>query len=326
MDNKIVLNKPWFDTDGNRIQAHGGSVKYFEGEYYFFGENKQDSKANSGIWHQGVNCYSSKDLVNWTFENTILKPGKDLSDPLHPSRIMDRPHIIYNEKNEEYVMWCKLVGSDENPRDWNDQYMGIATSKTITGEFKLINRIIPLNMSSGDFDLFVDDDSKAYLVFGKVHTEVIVADLNEDYTDLTGEYTAHLHFAGPPLAREAPAVFKRKNIYYMVTSGTTGYYPNSSMIAKADNIHGPWNIMGDPCVNDIEKNSFNAQISSVFKVPNTDLYIAIADRWIVDLLKPIEKSSWKIDTSTSEYVWLPFNFDEDVPRLIWKEKWQPNLI
>ena len=106
MKNKIVLNKPWFDLDGNRIQAHGGSVKYFEGKYYFFGENKQDSKANSGIWHQGVNCYSSEDLVNWTFENTILKPGKDLSGSftIHPV-IMDRPHIIYNKKNEEYVMW-----------------------------------------------------------------------------------------------------------------------------------------------------------------------------------------------------------------------------
>ena len=164
------------------------------------------------------------------------------------------------------------------------------------------------------------------MVFGKVHTKVIVADLNEDYTDLTGEYTEHLHFAGPPLARESTcSLLNAKNIYYMVTSGTTGYYPNSSMIAKADNMHGPWYIMGDPCINDIEKNSFNAQISSVFKVPHKDLHIAIGDRWVIDLLKPLEKSSWKIDTSISEYVWLPFDFEDDMPTLKWQEKWELNL-
>lgn len=325
MKEEIELDAPWFDDQGQRIQAHGGSVKYLQGRYYFFGENKQDSKANSGVWHQGVNCYSSEDLVNWKFENTILKPSDDLGNPLHPSRIMDRPHIIYNKKSQEYVMWCKLVGSDENPRDWNDQYMGIATSKTITGDFKLIKRIVPLGMSSGDFDLFVDDDEKAYLIFGKVHTEIIVADLNEDYTDLTGEYSSHLHFAGPPIAREAPAIFKRNNDYYMITSGTTGYYPNTSLMAKADNMHGPWYIMGDPCIDDTEKNSFNSQISSVLKVEGKDLFIAIGDRWIVDLERPIEKSSWKIDTSISEYIWLPFEFENEMPQLRFHKKWKPEI-
>lgn len=323
MKKEIVMNQPWLDSDGNRIQAHGGSVKYVDGKYYFFGENKQDSKANSGIWHQGVNCYSSTDLVNWDFENTILKPATDEGNPLHPSRIMDRPHIIYNEQNQEFVMWVKLVGSDENPRDWKQQFMGIATSKSITGEFTLVDRLVPLGMSSGDFDLFVDDDGKAYLIFGKVHTEIVVADLTADYKNLTGNYTSHLYFAGPPLAREAPAVFKRQGEYFMITSGTTAYYPNPSLMAKADNIHGPWYILGDPCLEDVEKNSFNAQISSVLKVDGEDRYIAIGDRWIVDLAKPVEKSSWKIDTSVSEYVWLPFTFEEDFPKLVWQEKWAP---
>ncbi|MGM0110035.1 family 43 glycosylhydrolase [Enterococcus sp. DIV0187] len=326
MKKEIVLDEPWFDNHGERIQAHGGSVKFFEGKYYFFGENKTDSKANSGIWHQGVNCYSSEDLINWTFENTILKPSDDISNPLHPTRIMDRPHIIYNKKNQEFVMWVKLVGSDENPRDWNQQFMGIATSKSITGDFELVNRIVPLEMSSGDFDLFVDEDERAYLIFGKVHTEIVIADLTEDYKNITGKYSTHLHFAGPPLAREAPAVFKREGEYFMITSGTTAYYPNPSLTAKANNIHGPWYIIGDPCVDDLEKNSFNSQISSVLKVEGKDLYIAIGDRWVVDLSKPIEKSSWKINTSISEYVWLPIHFEKGNPLLKWQKKWKPDLF
>lgn len=324
MQSEIILNQPWLDTSGNRIQAHGGSVLYVNNRYYFYGENKKNTKAGSGVWHNGVNCYSSEDLVNWVFEGTILKPSDDLGNPLHPSRIMDRPHIIYNKKNDEFVMWMKLVGSDERPRDWNHQYMGVATSKTITGEFKIVNKLIPLDMSSGDFDLFVDDNERAYLIFGKVHTEMVIADLTEDYLDLTGKYTTHLHFYGPPIAREAPAVFKRDGEYYMITSGTTGYYPNPSLAARAADIHGPWYITGDPCVDDKEANSFNSQISSVFKVPNKDLYIAIGDRWIVDLTKKIEKSSWNIDTSIAEYVWLPVEVIDGLPKIKWYSKWNPN--
>ena len=30
----------WLDTNGNRIQAHGGSLIYLDGVYYWYGENK----------------------------------------------------------------------------------------------------------------------------------------------------------------------------------------------------------------------------------------------------------------------------------------------
>lgn len=31
----------WLDTNGNRIQAHGGSLIYLDGVYYWYGENKE---------------------------------------------------------------------------------------------------------------------------------------------------------------------------------------------------------------------------------------------------------------------------------------------
>lgn len=323
MNTKIQMNHPWYDDCGKRIQAHGGSVMEVDGVYYFYGENKEHTIPGSGVWHNGVNCYSSTDLVNWKFENTILKSSNDLSNPLYPSRIMDRPHILYNKKNDEYVMWMKLVGTDEEPKNWKYQYMGIAVSKSITGNFKLIKKIVPLDMSSGDFDLFLDDDGKAYLIFGKVHTEIVIADLTDDFKDLTGEYTTHLHFVGPPIAREAPAVFKNGKSYYMITSGTTAYYPNRSLAARAESMHGPWYITGDPCIGDTEGNTFNAQISSVFKVRNSDSYIAIGDRWVVDLEQEYQKSSWNINTSIAEYVWLPVKVNEGIPEIEWKLQWDP---
>ena len=44
----------WLDTDGKRIQAHGGSVLYSDGVYYWYGENKEKTTGKDGIWHMGV--------------------------------------------------------------------------------------------------------------------------------------------------------------------------------------------------------------------------------------------------------------------------------
>lgn len=324
MKQEIQQGGPWLDDSGNRIQAHGGSIIRADDKYYWYGENKELTVPGSNIWQNGVNCYSSTDLVNWKFENTILKPATDPKDPLHPTRIMDRPHIIYNEMTKTYVMWMKLVGTEAEPHNWKYEYMGIATAKHITDEFKLIDKIVPLEMSSGDFDLFVDDDQQAYLIFGKVHTEIVIANLTKNYLNLTGDYSTHLHFVGPPIAREAPAIFKRNDKYYLLTSGTTGYYPNPTLSAVADSMHGPWSIAGFPAVDDSDKNTFNSQISSVFFDEVHDTYVALGDRWVPDLTKRHERSSWNINTSLSEYVWLPVEFDDhDLPVLKWRQAWQP---
>ena len=44
----------WLDTNGKRIQAHGGSVMYWEGYYYWYGENKEFTDPAKDIWHWGV--------------------------------------------------------------------------------------------------------------------------------------------------------------------------------------------------------------------------------------------------------------------------------
>ena len=48
----------WLDTDGKRIQAHGGSLMVLNGVYYWYGENKEKTDGKNGIWHWGVRCYS----------------------------------------------------------------------------------------------------------------------------------------------------------------------------------------------------------------------------------------------------------------------------
>ncbi|HHV99650.1 MAG TPA: family 43 glycosylhydrolase [Clostridiaceae bacterium] len=322
MYNSIRPGKPWKDTDGNLIQAHGGSILYHNGTYYWYGENKEKNDATNKIWHYGVRCYSSKDLYNWKSEGIILEPSEDLKSPLHPCRIMDRPHIVYNRFTKQFVMWVKFAGTEKDHRKWEVQYMGIAVSDDITKPFKLIKTIRPLGMETGDFDLYVDPrDGKGYFIFDRVHTEIVIADLTSDYLDVTGYYSSHFPHEGPPTAREAPCFFKRKDKYYIITSGTTGYFPNRSEVAMAQLMHGPYTVFKNLCVNDTKKTSFDCQFSSVFKHPQRkDLYIAVGDRWYQ---KGVEiNGRLEPDTSEAGYVWLPIMFHDNIPFIVWRDEWR----
>lgn len=342
----IRPGKPWLDTEGKRIQAHGGNVLYADNKFYWYGENKEKTIDRSSIWHWGVKLYSSDDLYNWKDEGIICMPQPDDSDsPLHPDSKMDRPHILYNDKSKQYVMWMKIMGPN------NIQYMVVATSDTIKGPFKIVNnKIHPGGMNSGDFDLVKFDDGRACIVFDRVHTDMVVIDLTDDYLDTTVNYSEHLYRRCPPYVREAPAVFFREGKGYIFTSGTTGYFPNPSETACFDDVHGEWTVLGDPHIGDERHTSFDSQISCVFKHPHIDdLYIAIADRWLVDLPddRPIMTDVYKAmfddeceqeikekykdfapetitvrNTSIADYVWLPIKFNNGIPEIYWYDHWK----
>lgn len=276
--------KVWLDTEGKRIQAHGGSVFYdkTDGTYYFYGENKEFTVPGSSIWTWGVRAYASRDLYNWEDKGLIIKPDEtDRKSSLNPwTAMLDRPHIIYNKRTKKYVCWCKIMNYDDT------QTETVLTADSFLGPYEVVKEgLFPLGMSAGDFDLAVADDGKGYYYFERVHSETIIADLTDDYTDVTGFYSEHFPHPHPPYVREATAHFIRKHRHYLITSGTSGYFPNPSEVAVADTWHGPFRVLGNPHPDDPTRTSFHSQISSVFKVPGKkDLYIAVADRWRPDAM------------------------------------------
>ncbi|NQX12578.1 family 43 glycosylhydrolase [Microbacteriaceae bacterium VKM Ac-2855] len=335
----------WLDTDGNRIHAHGGSIFFEDGTYYWYGENKERSTAGSGIWHWGVRCYSSTDLYNWTDRGLIIPPTPDDSEsPLHPAKGMDRPHIIKNRRTGQYVCWIKVIGHTEQ----QEQLSTVLVADDILGPYAVVRESFqPLGMNAGDFDLVVEPtDGKAYYYFERVHSELICADLTDDYLGVTGYYSTHFPHPHPPLVREAPAYFRREGTHYLITSGTTGYFPNPSEIAAAPSFHGPWKVIGDAHPEDDSRTSYRSQISSVFKHPEKkDLYIALADRWLPELDAAASDQSENFtklftgrahemsgaaamaehavpDTSIADYVWLPVRFDDGHPTIIWADEWR----
>lgn len=345
MYNSIKPGKVWLDTDGNRIQAHGGSVMYLDGAYYWYGENKEFTDPEKNIWHWGVRCYKSTDLYNWESLGIIIPPNtEDENSPLHPSQCMDRPHIIYNKRTKKFVCWLKIMEKD-------GQTETVLTADEITGPYTIVNEgLRPLGMSAGDFDLCVASDGKAYYYFERVHSETICADLTDDYTNVTGHYSTHFPHLHPPHVREATAHFLRRGKHYLITSGTSGYLPNPSEVAVADTWHGPFTVLGNPHPNDSSNTSYHSQISSVLKVQGKkDLYIACADRWmpqfmdldadhylkLYDILHNPDSTNeektyaWdslselpKEITKEADYVWLPIRFENGMAYIDWLDEWR----
>ena len=342
MYNSIRPGQIWLDTEGKRIHVHGGSVLFENGVYYWYGENKEFTDGKNGVWTWGVRCYSSNDLYNWKDEGLIIPPDeKDNTSPLHPTAMLDRPHILYNGKTKKYVCWCKIMNCD------GTQSETVLTADRLFGPYTIVRTgLRPLGMSAGDFDLAAADDGKGYYFFERVHSETIIADLTDDYCDVTGYYSTHFPHAGPPYVREATAHFMRRGKHYLITSGTTGYFPNPSEAAVADTWHGPYRVLGDPHKGDESNTSFHSQVSSVFKVRGKkDLYIAVADRWLPKcrykydeyriaferrFIKgesplPEEKKYFAdaaADTSVADHVWLPVCFEGDRPVIEWRDEWR----
>ncbi|MGC3989790.1 MAG: glycoside hydrolase family 43 protein [Chthoniobacteraceae bacterium] len=307
----------WLDTEGNSIQAHGGGVIVVDGVYYWFGENKNAPNSKNLKLHDGstmdrvdvigVSCYSSRDLLNWKHEGIVLPavPG-DPSHDLHPSKVAERPKVIYNAKTKKYVMWLHV----DTP-DYVLAACGIAVSDTVTGPYHYVGHVRPNGKDSRDFTVYVDDDAHAYLVHSSDWNSVtMIADLTDDYLGLTGHYTRHFDAGATNNGRESAAVFKQDGRYYIITSGTTGWNPNPAEYAVADNMHGPWEVKGNPCVGKDAETTFHSQDTFVLPVPGRPgKYIFMGDRWFPQNLQ------------NSRYVWLPLEVNGDQLTVKWLPEW-----
>ena len=110
-----------------------------------------------GASFQNINCYSSPDLVQWTFVNALL--SRTTGGDLGPNRVVERPKVLFNDKTKEFVMYVHIDSSD-----YQEAKVGGATSKTVCGDYDYIRSFQPLGFQSRDIGLFKDDDNSAYLL------------------------------------------------------------------------------------------------------------------------------------------------------------------
>lgn len=353
---EIFPGKPWLDTSGKRIQAHGGAVIYENDTYYWYGENKEYTDGNNAIWTWGIKVYSSKDLYNWKDEGYLIPPVIDNpNSALFPTKRVDRPHILKNDKTGKYVCWIKLSGPEAA--------FTIYQADSLLGKYEMVENLYnPNGYKIGDFDLIKDESNgNAYIYFDADHDSTICMKLSDDYLRTQTEISKSYQGYKPPFTREAQSLFEANGIKYMITSGMSGYVPNKSDCAAAKQWEDEFISIGNPHLNDETNASFNSQISKVFKVEGKDnLFIAMADRWlpeyhvdarIADLFIRVIGSVYdpekyqasdeekkemyagnkleEANTSIADYVWLPIRVEkpsEAYPNgkveIEWKDSWK----
>ena len=342
--------KIWEDSDGNHINAHGGGILYSDGKYYWYGEHKSEHTGSALV---GVRVYSSTDLYNWKNEGVALSVKPDGSGHLlEEGCVIERPKVIYNEKTQQYVMWfhlehknkgysaaeygvavsdtpvgpftflyadrsCKgvwplnmtkeeiakaqCIGTiDKKNNNWKQE---VAAGAWLARDFKT-------GQMSRDMTLFVDDDGKAYHIFSSEENLTLhIAELTDDYLYHNNRYVRVM----PAGHNEAPAIFKKDGVYWMITSGCTGWKPNAARLLKAENIMGPWENLPNPCVGDDANTSFHSQGTYILPVQGKyDTWIFMADRWTPK--NPIN----------ARYIWLPIGFEQGIPVLKWMDEWKLN--
>lgn len=261
-----------------------------------------------------------RDLVTFTDE-----------DSEETVAILERPKVLYNEATDTWVMWVHADGpSESSDAQYAKARAGVAVSESPTGPFRWIDsyrlHVAPEGEENYDPDnpgmardmtLFKDDDGTAYIIYSSEENySLFISKLDAEYTYLaTGPDDAvkGVDFTRPYIGahREAPALFKRGQIYYLITSGATGWDPNPASWATSTEILGEWTDHGNPCVGDGAEITFGSQSTNVIPVdPERGVYVYMGDRWTPE------------DLANSPYVWLPVRFGEGTEiALEWHDSW-----
>jgi hypothetical protein len=273
----------WPDNRGQHIQAHGGGVILLGGVYYWFGEDRTRGLDPAKRY---VSCYSSKDLMHWTFRNRVIQ----LADPegFGPTWVLERPKVFYNAKTRKYVMYMHIDGpAPGQTGDYALARAGVAVSDKVDGDYKYLKSFRPLGHESRDLGQFIDDDGTAYLIFEDRPFGFRIAKLSDDYLNVEKEVCLI------PMHLEGGAVVHYGGLYYAISSELTGWNPNPNKYATARFLEGPWSAFKD--IAPPETNTYGSQSTMLFKVVGKKATTVI---FMGDIWKP--DAQWD-----SRYLWMP---------------------
>lgn len=285
---------PWFDNRGQVVSAHGANIIKDKDTYYLFGEAHTDA----GNAFAGFNCYSSKDLYNWTFESIALPV--QASGDLGPDTVGERPKVMKSPATGEYVMFMHV-----DALDYKSQFVGYATSKNITGPYTyrgpLLNQGKPIK--KWDMGTFQDKDGAGYVLLhgGDIYK------LTDDYTGVSEQVN---HAMTPGF--ESPALFRKNDIYYFLGSDLTGWERNDNYYFTATSLKGPWTRRG--FIAPEGTLTWNSQVTFVLPIEGSQgtTYMFMGDRW-----------SFPRQASAATYVWQPLTIDDtSISIPLYQEAWQ----
>ncbi len=295
----------WNDTSGKHINAHGGCVLFEGGTYYWFGEDR------NGFVSNGISCYSSVDLYNWTRIGIVFEASQ-AKDATTGKCTLERPKVIYNDMTGKWVMYIHW----ENGDGYGEAKVCVAISDKVEGPYVVSDVFRPNGHDSRDQTIFKDTDGKAYH-FGStdMNTNMNVALLSDDYLTTENNPVTETKILNG-LKYEAPAIVKRGDTYFGIFSGCTGWAPNPGHSATTLDILGYWEPLRNFAIDNGNMTTYRSQSTYILKVAGYDnAYIYMGDRW---------------DSSDvggkSEYVWLPLSLRSGAPTVKWYDSWNMDVF
>eukprot|EP01120_Amphizonella_sp_Union-15-10_P005527 TRINITY_DN1640_c0_g2_i1.p1 TRINITY_DN1640_c0_g2~~TRINITY_DN1640_c0_g2_i1.p1 ORF type:complete len:372 (-),score=59.67 TRINITY_DN1640_c0_g2_i1:190-1305(-) len=344
---KVTIDnlKPRYDIHGQIIDAHDGSIQKFskDGLYYVhamqYGLCKEPTRYGCDMTPErcgfqldhNISIFSSPDLSSgsWTYVgNSILVKDR-------PAGVVFRPHAIFNPNTKLYVLWW-------NWQSQLGQFFAAAVSSKPEGPFGLVVDAVNVSRKEGgDFDLFIDDDGKGYVIYSwdfVIHIE----ELTQDLLHSTGRMSKIF----PEYFVEAPVMFKRNGIYYAIfghcccyceqgsglfvhtSSSPLGPYipqpggniaciPNSHFSGELLPTPGQGCQYQNPSTTSVTRSQQNFVIQ--VDTPNGIEYVYTGDRWqqSPDGLKGHDPQFW---------VPLKFNQDGSIQKITWVDEFELDVL
>ncbi|WP_281298645.1 family 43 glycosylhydrolase [Flavobacterium limnophilum] len=234
----------WNTKDGQPINSQGGGIFKFADpvtgiqKYYWYGVHYEeaDSYRNNpsvtqpNATFESVTCYTSTDLVNWTFEGDVLtKAETDKSGKTWVGRL----GVAFIKELNQYAMFVQ-----------HGNKVLITVSDSPTGQFTWHQKINMEPMigttNTGDQTVFTDEDTgKSYLIYsyGKGRNKIYVSEIGVKEGKVNLLDCTQI-FKGE--SREGNCMFKYNNKYYMFASNIYGWDASFAYYLVADDIRGPY--------------------------------------------------------------------------------------
>lgn len=301
----------WSTKDGKPIYSQGGGIFRFKDpgsgkeKYYWYGVHYQEAETYrnspnrtlSRASFESVTCYTSDDLVNWTFEADAMTKVEALPDGKW--NWVGRLGVAYVKEINQYAMFVQ-----------HGAEVLIALSDLPAGPFKWHQKISMLDRigttNTGDQTVFTDEDTgKSYLVYsyGRGRNKIYVSEIGMkngkvDLLDCT------MIFEGA--SREGNCMFKYEGKYYMAASNIYGWDGSLAYYLVAEDVRGPYRPHNEMLVMDgADKDYAHVSQTGFFvtlKGSKQETVVYCGDRW-----------SNFAGNGLGYNVWVPLSFNGDRP-------------
>lgn len=321
---KIKNDRFWNTKDGQPVYSQGGGIFRFKDpvigieKYYWYGAHYKEAeayRADPSVTYthdtfQSVTCYTSTDLVNWTFEGDVLT-RTDLEKSMRVTWV-GRLGVAYIKELKQYAMFVQF----------GNQVL-VALSAAPAGNFTWHQRINMQPMigttNTGDQTVFTDEDTgKSYLVYsyGKGRNRIYVSEIGVK-DGKVGLLDCTQVFKGA--SREGNCMFKYKGRYYMAASNIYGWDASYAYYMVADNIRGPYRPADDMLVIQGTENDYAHVTQTGFfvnvKGTSQETVIYCGDRWA-----NFAGNGWGYNQ------WFPLSFDGDTPYFNSLSSWNLDAV